>query len=116
MHLCKPSIRSLPELGVTHRPQEVINLLLLVLCVRLDLQTINLLQNLSLLVQKQLQCQLFLLLTELCRALDLLCLIKSPSIKLIPQNLEVFALFRVHASFNLLFVLDLLLVAEIGLL
>ena len=84
MHLCKPSIGSLPKLGVAHRPQEVINLLLLVLCVRLDLQTINLLQNLSLLVQKQLQCQLFLLLTELRRALDLLCLIKSPSIELIP--------------------------------
>ena len=55
MHLSKSTISSLPELGVTHRPQEVIDLLLLVLCVGLNLQAVNLLQNLGLFVQEKLK-------------------------------------------------------------
>ena len=65
MHLSKSTIGSLPELGVTHRPQEVIDLLLLVLRVGLDLQAVNLLQNLGLFVQEQLESKLLLLLAEL---------------------------------------------------
>ena len=65
MHFSESTIGSLPELGVAHRPQEVIDLLLLVLRIGLDLQAINLLQNLGLFVQKQLQSQLLLLLAEL---------------------------------------------------
>ena len=115
MHLCKSSICSLPELGIAHRPQEVINLLLLVLCVGLNFQAINLLQNLSLFVQEQLQSELFLLLTEFCRAFDLLSFIKSPSIELIAQDFEVFTFLGVHASLDFFLVLDFLFVSQIGL-
>ena len=65
MHFSESTIGSLPEFGVAHRPQEVIDLLLLVLRVGLDLQAINLLQNLGLFVQKQLKRQFLLLLAEL---------------------------------------------------
>ena len=65
MHFSESTIGSLPEFGVTHRPQEVIDLLLLVFRVGLDLQAINLLKNLGLFVQEQLKGQLLLLLAEL---------------------------------------------------
>ena len=65
MHFSESTIGTFPEFGVAHRPQEVIDLLLLVLRVSLDLQAVNLLQNLGLFVQKQLESQLLLLLAEL---------------------------------------------------
>ena len=65
MHLSESTIGTFPEFGVAHRPQEVIDLLLLVLRVGLDLQAVNLLQNLGLFVQEQLESKLLLLLAEL---------------------------------------------------
>ena len=50
MHLSESTIGTFPELGVAHSPQEVIDLLLLVLCVGLDLQAVDLLQNFGLFV------------------------------------------------------------------
>ena len=65
MHFCESTIGTFPEFWVTHRPQEVIDLLLLVLRVSLDLQAVNLLQNLGLFVKEQLESQLFLLFAKL---------------------------------------------------
>ena len=65
MHLSESTIGTFPEFRVAHRPQEVIDLLLLVLRVGLDLQAVNLLQNLGLFVQEQLESKLLLLLAEL---------------------------------------------------
>lgn len=64
MHLSEAAIRALPQLGVTHRPQEVVDLLLLVLRVGLNLQAVDLLQNFRFLVQEKLQGKLLLLLTK----------------------------------------------------
>ena len=116
MYLSITSIRTLPKLGVTHGTQKVVNLLLLVLGIGLDLQTVNLLQDLGLFMQQELKGKLLLLLTQLGRALDLLCLIKAPSVELVAQDLEVFAFSRMHAALNLVLVLDFFLAAQVCLL
>jgi len=116
VHLCEATIRTLPQLGVTHGTKEVVNLIRLVLRVGLDLQAVDLLQNFRLLVEQELQSELLLGLTELSRPLDFLSLVESPGIELIAQNLEVFALLGVHASLDLLFMLHFLLVAKVRLL
>ena len=74
------------------------------------------LQDLGFLVQKQLQSKLLLLIAELGGALDLFGLIEAPSIELVAENLEVLCLLGVHAALDFFFVLDLLLVSEVGLL
>ena len=71
MNLCVASICPLPKLGVTHGSEEVVNLLLLVLRVGLDLETVNLLQNFGFLVEQQLQGKFLLRFTQLGRAFDL---------------------------------------------
>ena len=116
VYLSITSIRTLPELRVTHSTQEVIDLLLLVLRIGLNLQTIDLLQDLGFLMEQELKSKLLLLLAQLGRALDLLCLIKAPSVELVAQDLEVFAFSRMHTALNLVLVLDFFLAAQVSLL
>ena len=116
MDLCEAAIGTLPQLRVAHGAEEVGNLIRLVLSVGLNLQTVNLLQNLGLLVQQELEGQLLLRLTELSGPFDFLGLVESPGVKLVTQNLEVLALLRVHSPRNLLLMLYLLLVAKVSLL
>ena len=116
MHLSVASISTLPEFGVTHSSQEVVDLLLLVLSVGLNLQTINLLQDLSLFVQKELKGKLLLLLAKFGRSFDLFGFVKAPRVELVTEDLEVLALGWVHTSLNLFLMLNFLLVAEISLL
>ena len=116
VYLSIASIRTLPKLRITHSTQEVVNLLLLVLRVGLDLQPVNLLQDLGLLMEQELEGKLLLLLAQLGRALDLLGFVQAPSVEFVAQDLEVFALSRMHTALNLFLVLDFLLAAQVGLL
>jgi len=116
VHLGEATVRTLPKLGIAHSAQEVVDLFLLVLAVGLDFQAVDLLQNLCLLVQEQLECKLLLLLAQLGAALNFLGLIEAPSVQLVAQDLEVFTFLGVHTPLDLLFVLDFLLVSEVGLL
>jgi hypothetical protein len=116
MNFSESAISSLPEFRVTHSSEEVGDLLALVLAVSLDLKSINLLKNFGLLVEEELESNLLLFLLELGRSLDLLGFVQSPSLKLVVEDLEVLALLGVHASLDLLLVLDLFLIAEVSLL
>ena len=98
MHLSEAAIRTLPQLGVAHGSQEVVNLLLLVLRICLDLQPINLLQNFSFFLQQKLQGEFLILLAQLGRSFDLLCLIEAPSVELITQDLEVTAFLWIDTN------------------
>ena len=116
MHLSVATITSLPKLGVTHGPQEVANLLCFILASGLNLQSIDLLQDFSFLVQEQTEGNFLLLLLQLGGSLDLLCLIEAPSFQLIVEDFEVLVLLGMHAALNLLLVLHFLLVTQICLL
>ena len=103
MHFCVSAITSLPKLWITHCSQEVCNLFSFIFLTSGNLESINLLENLSFFVEKLFQSQAFFFFIQIIRSLDFLCFIKSPSFELIVQNFEVFALLRVHTSFNLHF-------------
>lgn len=115
VHFGVTSVGAQPEFRVTHCAQEVRDLLGLVLASCLDLQTVNLLKNLCFLVQELLQCQPFFVLFQLLRSLNLLRFVEAPNFELVVENVKVFALLRMHAALDLLLMLKLFFVTELGL-
>lgn len=116
VNFSEATVSTLPQLGVAHRAQKVICLVLLVLSVGLDLQTIDLLQNLGLFMEQELQGKFLLRFAQLSGTLDLFGLVESPSVELVSEDLEVLCFLGVHAAFDFVLVLDFLFVAQVRLL